>query len=52
VFLDVPAVNQHAVAMAEKHSMEISFETARMYTIEQPQMQLKGIFGITSFEIG
>ena len=52
VFLDTPEVNQAAVALAERYEMKISFETARMYTGEIPDMPLNRIFGVTSFEIG
>ena len=51
-YLDIPEVNQAAVAMAERYGMKISFETARMYTGEKPDMPLNRIFGVTSFEVG
>ncbi|MFW9997907.1 MAG: GNAT family N-acetyltransferase [Candidatus Odinarchaeota archaeon] len=52
IFLDVPEVNQSAVVLAERCNMKISFETARMYKKEVPDMPLNRIFGVTSFEIG
>lgn len=52
VYLDVPEVNQAAVSLAEKYAMQVSFETARMYTGSIPDMPMKSIFGVTSFEIG
>jgi len=52
VFLDTPEPNQDAVAMAERHAMTVSFETARMYTGKAPDIQLNRLFGVTSFEIG
>lgn len=52
VFLDVPEVNQSAVALAERYNMKVSFATARMYTGELPDMSVNRIFGVTSFEIG
>ena len=52
IFLDVPQLNEAAVALAEKYGMSVSFETARMYTKEASSMPLDRIFGITSFEIG
>lgn len=52
IFLDVPEVNPAAVALAKKHSMNVSFETARMYTGAFPNLPLNRIFGVTSFEIG
>lgn len=52
LFLDVPEVNRDAVALAERDNMKVSFETARMYTGEMPDMPLNRLFGVTSFEIG
>lgn len=52
VFLDIPAVNKSAVALAERYNMKVSFETARMYLREMPDMPLNRLFGVTSFEIG
>ena len=51
-YLDVPEVNSAAVALAEHYNMQVSFETARMYTGEQPQLPLAELYGVTSFEIG
>jgi GNAT superfamily N-acetyltransferase len=52
VFLDTPEVNQSAVALAERYNMKVSFETARMYSGQVPDMPTNRIFGVTSFEIG
>lgn len=52
IFLDVPEVNPTAVALCERHGMTVSFETARMYRGEIPDMPLHRLFGVTSFEIG
>lgn len=52
IFLDTPEINQSAVALAEKYQMTKSFETARMYTGEFPNLPLDRIFGVASFEIG
>jgi GNAT superfamily N-acetyltransferase len=52
VFLDVPAVNQPALALAERYNMKVSFETARMYTGERPDTPVHHLFGVTSFEVG
>lgn len=52
VFFDTPEVNQSAVALAERYNMNVSFETARMYLGEMPDMPLNRLFGVTSFEIG
>lgn len=52
IFLDTPEVNQAAVALAEKYKMNVSFETARMYTGDFPDTPLTRLFGVASFEIG
>ena len=52
IFLDTPELNQAAVALAEKYKMNVSFETARMYTGNFPDMPLNRIFSVASFEIG
>ena len=52
VFFDVPEVNEKAVELAESHGMKPSFETARMYTKEFPNVPLYKVFGITTFEVG
>jgi GNAT superfamily N-acetyltransferase len=52
IFLDVPEVNPAAVHLAERYAMSKVFETARMYTGDEPAIQLDGIFGVTTFELG
>lgn len=52
VFLDTPANNAAAVAMAQRHGMGMVFETARMYRGPAPQLAGERIFGVTSFELG
>jgi len=52
IFLDTPEVNQAAVALAEKYKMIVSFETARMYMGNFPDMPLNNLYGVASFEIG
>ncbi len=52
VFLDVPEVNSQGVRLAEKYNMTKVFETARMYTKEQPNVPLHQWFGVTTFELG
>jgi hypothetical protein len=32
--------------------MEVTFETARMYTGPAPDVDLAGIYGVTTFELG
>jgi ribosomal protein S18 acetylase RimI-like enzyme len=52
IYLDVPEVNARAVALAERHAMKVVFETARMYTGPDPQVDLDKVFGVTTFELG
>ncbi|WP_245328909.1 GNAT family N-acetyltransferase, partial [Bradyrhizobium centrolobii] len=52
VFLDVPAVNRDAVALAESFGLKPAFETARMYTGPIRPLRLDRVFGVTSFELG
>lgn len=52
IFLDTPEVNKAAVSLAEKCKMKPMFETARMYNKKEPDVLLKKIFGVTTFELG
>ncbi len=52
IYLDVPEVNQEAVALAESYNMSTVFETARMYTLANPDITLNKLIGVTSFELG
>lgn len=52
IFLDVPAINRDAVALAEDLGLAPVFETARMYTGAIPQLRLDRLFGVTTFELG
>ncbi|MBW7974831.1 GNAT family N-acetyltransferase [Bradyrhizobium sp. BR 10289] len=52
VFLDVPAVNREAIALAESFGLKPVFETARMYTGAIPPLRVDRVFGVTSFELG
>jgi ribosomal protein S18 acetylase RimI-like enzyme len=52
IYLDVPESNVAAVALAERHRMIVAFETARMYTGDAPQLPLRRLFGVTTFELG
>ena len=52
VFLDTPASNANAVALARRHAMTPAFETARMYTGAPPDIPVDRLYGITSFELG
>lgn len=52
IYLDLPELNAAAVALAQRHGMRIVFETARMYTGRPPALNMRGLYGITSFELG
>jgi ribosomal protein S18 acetylase RimI-like enzyme len=52
IFLDVPAVNRAAVALAEALGLKPVFETARMYTGPIAPPRIDRVFGVTSFELG
>jgi len=52
IFLDVPAVNREATALAQSLGLSPVFETARMYTGAIPRLRLERVFGVTTFELG
>ncbi len=52
VFLDTPETNQAAIDLAKNHGMKMVFGTARMYTKDFPDLPVKRLFGVTSFELG
>ncbi|MES5482219.1 GNAT family N-acetyltransferase [Bradyrhizobium sp. INPA03-11B] len=52
IFLDVPAVNRDAVALAQGLGLSPVFETARMYTGAIPPLRIDRVFGVTTFELG
>ena len=50
--IDVPDISKPGVALVERAGMKPSFETARMYTGANPDLDHAGLFGVTSFELG
>jgi hypothetical protein len=52
IAVDVPGVNESALAWAEDAGWTPSFETARMYAGPAPEIDVSGLFGITSLELG
>ena len=52
VALDVPETNVRAVHLAESLGLVPAFETARMYTGADPEIDAAGLFGVTTFELG
>lgn len=52
IFLDVPAVNNDALKLASYYHLTSVVTMTRMYTVNQPAIDLNHIYGITSFELG
>jgi ribosomal protein S18 acetylase RimI-like enzyme len=52
VYLDVPETNAAAIAMVRELGMTPVFETARMYTGRDPEINAEKVFGVTTFELG
>jgi hypothetical protein len=52
VYLDVPVPNADALALAQARGLNAVFETARMYAGPAPPLELRRVYGITSFELG
>ncbi|WP_171128018.1 MULTISPECIES: GNAT family N-acetyltransferase [unclassified Ruegeria] len=52
IFVDMPQPNESAFALAEKLGLDKVFETARMYSDHEPDIDLSRIFGVTTFELG
>ncbi|MFC9428373.1 GNAT family N-acetyltransferase [Streptomyces sp. NPDC056987] len=50
--IDVPDVNQHSVRLMERFGLTPSFEAARMYTGPAPDVDLAGMYAVTSIELG
>jgi hypothetical protein len=52
VAIDMPDRNKLAIRLAEQMNLKPSFETARMYTGPDPDIDYAGIFAVTSLELG
>lgn len=52
VAIDVPDRNKAAVMLVERMGLKPAFETARMYTGADPEVDYAGLFGVTSLELG
>jgi GNAT superfamily N-acetyltransferase len=52
LYLDIPMINQDAVALIKKYNTTYVFECARMYYGKAPEVAINKIFGITTFELG
>ncbi|MGW2986520.1 GNAT family N-acetyltransferase [Streptomyces goshikiensis] len=52
VAVDVPDVNRAATALFTGLGLAPTFEAARMYTGPAPELDLAGLYGVTSLELG
>lgn len=52
VFVDMPQPNAAAFALADELGLDKVFETARMYSDHEPDIDLSRIYGVTTFELG
>ncbi|MER5928814.1 GNAT family N-acetyltransferase [Streptomyces sp. NPDC002054] len=52
VALDVPDANPAAAPLMAELGLAPTFETARMYTGPAPEVDLAGLYGVTSLELG
>ncbi|MGW1765420.1 GNAT family N-acetyltransferase [Streptomyces sp. NPDC002073] len=52
VSLDAPDANPAATALLTGLGLRPAFETARMYTGDAPELDLAGLYGVTSLELG
>ncbi|WP_170360303.1 GNAT family N-acetyltransferase [Ruegeria arenilitoris] len=52
VFVDMPQPNPSAFALSDELGLDKVFETARMYSDYEPDIDLSRIFGVTTFELG
>lgn len=52
VQLDVPEPNEVGLALAARFGLKESFGCARMYHGPAPELDVGGLFGVTSFEFG
>ncbi|MFF3213138.1 GNAT family N-acetyltransferase [Streptomyces sp. NPDC002886] len=52
VAVDVPDAHPRAAALLGGLGLTPTFETARMYTGPQPDLDLTGMYGVTSLELG
>ena len=52
VALDTPEPNPEAITLARRYGLSPSFETARMYKGNAPDLPTDRTFGVTTFELG
>lgn len=52
IYLDIPEPNRSALDLVERYCMQPTFEVMRMYRNGIPDIDLNGIYGITTYELG
>ncbi|HYD04518.1 MAG TPA: GNAT family N-acetyltransferase [Reyranella sp.] len=52
IAVDMPDFNEAGTRMAEQLGLKPAFETARMYTGPDPEIDRAGLFGVASLELG
>lgn len=52
IYLDILVINEAGIALATEYGMHSVFGTARMYRGKAPQLPVKQIYGVTTFELG
>lgn len=52
VLIDVPDANPEAAKLMERVGLEPCWDTARMYTGGTPEIELSGVWAVTSLELG
>jgi GNAT superfamily N-acetyltransferase len=52
LYLDIPEVNQGAINIIKEFDSKYVFECARMYYGNAPGIDVKKIYGVTTFELG
>ncbi len=51
-YIDIPEVNADGLNYVEELKLKKVFETVRMYSGKAPELPVKKIFGVTTFELG
>jgi len=52
VAVDAPDRNKEAMALMQRLGLKPAFETARMYTGDEPALDMAALYGVASFELG
>jgi GNAT superfamily N-acetyltransferase len=52
IYMDVPEPNKNAMEIANKYEMTVMFKTIRMYSREEPDINLEKVYVVTTIELG